>query len=465
MVFQLLDDEEEWKKDKSSALLISMMIASKLIFHVAAIRDFVNEHHEDLYQDESVQKSNQRNTSARNPKDLVKFANVSNIITRHCEDSKRHLQSTFLKKPIIFSEVVEFARENRNLLKEIHDVHSDEYKLRNLEDREKPWNKFPKSSMEKDFEALGRKFDGEIVEFDDEFDNSELLFGIVLNRTEKRIICVFRGSKSGGKDWATNKKLLKEKLDNIKDAKTDLGLKEFGHVGLHYGWANYLFNDEWTHDGQPSKFEQIVDILREIRTKKDPNGNGYKDYGIFVTGHSLGGALTQLLSFALAGSTITRDELPKPVIAITYGSPRVGNSIWLREYQSLEKKGHLRHIRVSNDGDRVSAVPSLGYLQTGVNIHLYPNKKADISYDKRRSILSAVAMQCKYETDMHALNVYYERLIGNKGNRRILKYTVEQFYREYARTKNTVRAILDECDDYGFTEDHTVGLYRDFLSS
>ena len=60
----------------------------------------------------------------------------------------------------------------------------------------------------------------------------------LFHRTEKRIICVFRGSKSGGKDWATNKKLLKKKLDNIKDAKTDLGLKEFGHVGLHYGWAS-----------------------------------------------------------------------------------------------------------------------------------------------------------------------------------------------------------------------------------
>ena len=116
-------------------------------------------------------------------------------------------------------------------------------------------------------------------------------------------------------------------------AETFFSLRLFSNVYETLPWSffrkDYLFNDEWTHDGQPSKFEQIVDILREIRTKKDPNGNGYKDYGIFVTGHSLGGALTQLLSFALAGSTITRDELPKPVIAITYGSPRVGSKYLL----------------------------------------------------------------------------------------------------------------------------------------
>ncbi len=50
-------------------------------------------------------------------------------------------------------------------------------------------------------------------------------------------------------------------------------------------FTDYLFNDEWTKDGEASKFEQIVETLREIRTKRDPDGIEYKDYNIYVTGH------------------------------------------------------------------------------------------------------------------------------------------------------------------------------------
>ncbi len=52
---------------------------------------------------------------------------------------------------------------------------------------------------------------------------------------------MFRGSVSGGKDWTMNKKLLRTKMANVKDANTDLGLKEFGNVGLHYGFASKFF--------------------------------------------------------------------------------------------------------------------------------------------------------------------------------------------------------------------------------
>ncbi len=140
--------------------------------------------------------------------------------------------------------------------------------------------------------------------------------------------------------------------------------------------------------------------------------------------------------------------------------------IWLREYQSLEKQGCLRHIRVSNDGDKVCVVPHIpfGYKQTGVNIHLYPDKEAEVDYDSTRSRLSAV--QCTDKDAMHTLEVYYERLVGNYGNRRIMKYSVEEFYREYANARNTVNAIIDEYNDYGFIKDnHVAEMYRDFLSS
>lgn len=142
-------------------------------------------------------------------------------------------------------------------------------------------------------------------------------------------------------------------------------------------------------------FQQIVDIINEIRSKEDEkNGDRYSEYSIFVPGHSLGGALAQLLDFALAFYS-TRDCLPKPITAITIASPQVGNRVWLTNFKQLEKEGSLRHIRISNDGDRFCVVPSVGYFQTGVNIHLYSTKKASVEYYKQWSRWSRwSAMQC-----------------------------------------------------------------------
>ena len=61
---------------------------------------------------------------------------------------------------------------------------------------------------------------------------------------------MFRGSVSGGNDWSTNYKLYRTKLEDVKDTKTDLGLGEFGNIGLHYGFASkFSFTDEIIHLG------------------------------------------------------------------------------------------------------------------------------------------------------------------------------------------------------------------------
>ncbi len=159
---------------------------SKLIFNLANLRDFVNKYDEDLCLDDVVQNSNRKGSRrSRNPNNLVKFLNPTNVVTRHCKESERHLQSTLLKKPITLSEVVAFIRENRNLIEEFPGTFSDSFDLRCWEDRERHPDKFRKLKMEDDFEMLiDRKLDAEIWEFDDEFDDTELLFGIVVNRYE-----------------------------------------------------------------------------------------------------------------------------------------------------------------------------------------------------------------------------------------------------------------------------------------
>lgn len=197
--------------------------------------------------------------------------------------------------------------------------------------------------------------------------------------------------------------------------------------------ADYLFNDT---EADECKFKQIVKAIQEIRKKTDPNGDNYADYDIFVTGHSLGGALSQLLAFALSGSELAK-ELPSPITAVSFASPQPGNLRYVKAFQRLEEEGRLRHIRVSNAGDHVCvqpAVPFFGYSQTGVNVHVSDGYKADVGYRNQRSAFSAFysAISPVTALKMHGLPTYLERLVGNPDNKDIIDKSVEDFYEEYA---------------------------------
>ena len=92
----------------------------------------------------------------------------------------------------------------------------------------------------------------------------------------------------------------------------------------------YLFSQKSTGDG--TKFEDILKDLRDVYSyKKD--GKDYSDYKLFITGHSLGGALSSLVSVALAGCDIC-ETYPAmiPVTAITYASPRVGGKAFKKTH-------------------------------------------------------------------------------------------------------------------------------------
>lgn len=184
--------------------------------------------------------------------------------------------------------------------------------------------------------------------------------------------------------------------------------------------TDYLFGE--AGDTRETKFDQIVSILKQIYSK-----NKYADYKIYITGHSLGGALTQLLAFTLAGSPHTAD-LPKPINAISYASPRVGNRYYLEKFKELESEGKLRHIRVSNDGDIVASVPSVFYKQTGVNLHVRPGQKMEVGYLQDRNVLFQLNFKA---LSMHGLKTYHDRLFVEE-NEDILGLSIEEIYEKYA---------------------------------
>jgi hypothetical protein len=115
-------------------------------------------------------------------------------------------------------------------------------------------------------------------------------------------------------------------------------------VSIHQGFYSYLFGTSKT--SPVSKYQTIVEHLQRLLSK-------YEGYGIRASGHSLGGALSTLFAFHAACD----GTLPKPILCVSFASPRIGNLELARAHQECEVLGRLRSIRVANDRDIVTMVP------------------------------------------------------------------------------------------------------------
>jgi hypothetical protein len=102
------------------------------------------------------------------------------------------------------------------------------------------------------------------------------------------------------------------------------------------------------HKGFLHAFRVVEKAIRKDLAEHVPPSRG-----LYISGHSLGGALAQIASAALA-----RDNL---AACYTFGSPRVGR----RDFDDLVK---CPHYRVVNGADLVPAVPPMGwrgYMHSG----------------------------------------------------------------------------------------------------
>jgi hypothetical protein len=126
------------------------------------------------------------------------------------------------------------------------------------------------------------------------------------------------------------------------------------------------------HAGFYTAFRKIESKLREVLTAQD------ETKAVYLTGHSLGGALALVAAAAFGGN----DKLGDRIAAVyTFGAPRVGGA----DFPSLVK---APHYRVVNSGDVVPLVPPnwlTGYVHTGLPILLKPNSDHPIKRNPRSS--------------------------------------------------------------------------------
>jgi len=118
------------------------------------------------------------------------------------------------------------------------------------------------------------------------------------------------------------------------------------------------------HHGFLSAFESVnVEVVKKVRDLLAQ----YPDAQIYITGHSLGGALAVLCALEFK-----RQKLPVAEV-ITFGQPRVGNQVFADIYDASEG---LKSItwRVVNQNDIVPRTPGvlLGYRHCGQELFLPP---------------------------------------------------------------------------------------------
>ena len=221
---------------------------------------------------------------------------------------------------------------------------------------------------------LGHESD--IVVFEDTKTESELVYGIVVNRHRKRTAITFRGSVSK-RDYQADTKI---RMRSMRDSEGNL-------IRVHKGLADYLYGPDINSkskrhqkqeedDSYTSKYDEIVQKLKEVYEQ-------YPDHQLYVTGHSLGGSLAILTSFRLATDPIATQFLPQsrhyPIITYVFGAFLVGDLRFLRSFQTLENNQKIQCCNILNEGDIIPLIPVISgwalYRSVGNVVTLRDSKK------------------------------------------------------------------------------------------
>ncbi|RYZ55208.1 MAG: lipase family protein [Proteobacteria bacterium] len=115
------------------------------------------------------------------------------------------------------------------------------------------------------------------------------------------------------------------------------------------------------HDGFYNAYREVEDNLLAILKQRDSSAE--KPIHLFISGHSLGGTLANLLTAKIA-SMHKKGEFTNIRLEATYtlGSPRVGNGAFVRALDELTQKQAIGLYRIRNHRDSVTALPpSYGY--------------------------------------------------------------------------------------------------------
>jgi hypothetical protein len=225
--------------------------------------------------------------------------------------------------------------------------------------------------------------------FGDDDSKTESVYVLIRNPYMRRILLCFRGSITIT-DWIKDAKVLVGNIENPLHIRPD----QPAELGVHLGFREYLYSEsrngsmnaindnvmnavrylgrgssrgtdadvsgsatstgqasatsESPVEKQCSRLSRIIQELTDLRV-------GNEDYSIYVTGHSLGGALALLTSLEVAALF---GRVGNPVTFVGVGNPRAATVGFRGAVETLEREGKMRCLGVHNKADIVPMIPT-----------------------------------------------------------------------------------------------------------
>lgn len=163
----------------------------------------------------------------------------------------------------------------------------------------------------KDFQLTAR--------FENKGTHTQGLFGVAYGNTA---VIAFRGSEETGiADWITDLKFMQQVYPYGENDK---------NIKVHYGF---------------------IDAYKSVRDAVLKQAESTPHQRLLLTGHSLGGSLAML-----AALDIRYNHPDKDIVCYTFGSPKVGNTEFVKSYNKRVPKTY----RIVNLSDSVPGLPPLG---------------------------------------------------------------------------------------------------------
>jgi hypothetical protein len=178
-------------------------------------------------------------------------------------------------------------------------------------------------------------------------------------------------SRDGYKVFFIGKETIPQTIVYFKNAKVDIIYKGASSIyecgpGFRAFFSGVNFAEGFVHQGFYDKFNKSEDLIMScLQNIADKTNLAIKDLDITIAGHSLGGALSQILGLKLKSSIN-----PEKIKIITFGAPRVFDNEMAQYYNDILGKNTLRVVQ--HRLDIIPAVPTglMNYKHAGLQLRL-----------------------------------------------------------------------------------------------
>lgn len=296
---------------------------------------------------------------------IYSLTDLRNLAKDPAKKDKLKSPKKILDLPLTLSTCLQVLEENHDVMKEFlgEDDHKMTWNSLNLihsrfeaqralvtssSNGGRSWLPFISSLTGPEGSVEVEEIQPKLTYFGDEKSDVDLVYAVGVDQLRKRITVAFRGS-------VTVTDFQKDAMISLNQQPNPVHLidsHQEKEIGIHDGFYDYLLK---RRENGTSKYDEIMTRVEDLFQESEC----HKSYKLYVTGHSLGGALATLFSLhAAAAANFSECIIPSPVSCISVASPRVGDRTFQAAFLRLEELGLLRHLRIANDRDPVTMMPS-----------------------------------------------------------------------------------------------------------